>query len=119
MAARLADPGRALLGLDPTARPRCFVGRSATGGPAPTPAWEPSAEDWREAALDEADPQAPPAALSGTHLMRVAVFSAIALFGAPTVALAGMVNDMPVIGILAAVAIVLVCWTLATFRRAA
>ena len=30
-----------------------------------------------------------------------------------------MVNDMPVIGILAAVAIVLVCWTLATFRRAA
>ena len=28
-------------------------------------------------------------------------------------------HDMPVIGILAAVAIVLVCWTLATFRRAA
>ena len=27
MAARLADPGRALLGLDPTARPRCFVGQ--------------------------------------------------------------------------------------------
>ena len=51
--------------------------------------------------------------------MRVAVFGAIALVAAPTALIAGLVNDQPVFGILAAVAIVLVCWTLATFRRAA
>ena len=81
IAAKLADPGRALLGLDPLPGLEPSAGAAAAGDRATT-AWEPSAEDWREAALDEADPQTPPAALSGTHLSRMALFGAIALFGA-------------------------------------
>lgn len=118
MAARLADPGRALLGLDPLPGLEPSPDGAETTGRAAAPGWEPSPEDWREAALDEAEPQTPPAALSGTHLMRVALFSVVAVVGATTAAVVGTVNDTPVVGVLAAVAIVLVCWTLATFQRA-
>ena len=73
MAARLADPGRALLGLDPPARPRCvsrarpdrLARRPPPGSPAPRTGVR---------RRSTADPQAPPTAL-GTHLIRVAPFS--------------------------------------------
>jgi hypothetical protein len=111
-AAALADPGRTLLGLPPLSVD------DAMAVPPATPAWEPSADDWREAARESIDPDGPPATLSATRYLNVTLLGAIALFGAPTALIVGAANDELLIGILAAIAIVLACWKLAPPRPA-
>ena len=108
VARALAEPGRDLLGLEPL----------GDGSDQPLPAardWEPTADEWRDAAQDaEVDPTA---GLPGSHALRYILFGAIALIGVPAAIAGGIANASPLIGILMAIAIGAVCWTLATRRR--
>ena len=110
VAAALAGPGRALLGLEP------LPGGDRAARADPDPAWEPSPDEWREAeATTGLDPGEP---LPGVRGMRLIFFGAIATIGIATALGAGIANDQMPLGLLAAVAVGAVCWTFATFRRA-
>ena len=112
VARALAEPGRALLGLEPL----------GDAGDEPLPAraahrdWEPTADEWRDAAQEaEVDPSA---RLPGSHAQRYIFVGSLALVGVPAAIAGGIANGSPLIGILAAIAIGAVCWTLLGYRRA-
>jgi hypothetical protein len=107
----LPGPGWSLLGLDPLARDD----DAPSGGR--SPAWEPSPDEWRDAELGGGMDPAPP--LPGVHRMKVILFGAIALLGASAAIAGGIANDQLLIGALAAIAVVVLCWTFATYRSAA
>jgi len=106
-AARLAGPGRDLLGLPPLgARAAASVTRPAIP--------EPSADDWAEAATGEAR--------TGDYTplpvgVRVGVATMAATVLAPVAIFVGVGSGQTVAGMLAALAIVAVCWLVATYRR--
>jgi hypothetical protein len=105
-AARLAGPGRALLGLPPLGDPR------AEPGPAPVP--EPTAADWADAetggAMVTGDARIPVGVRVGVATVTAAVLGPVAVFE-------GMRAGQAVPGILAGLAVVAVCWLVATYRR--
>ena len=109
LARMLAGPGRDLLGLEPLP--------GGGGDELPDPVWSPSASDWADAEQAAGIDQA--ASMPGTHLLRMIVFGGIALFGIPTAIFWGVATDQPVVGVLVGLAIGALCWTFATFRRAA
>lgn len=106
-AALLSAPGRALLGLPPLAGERL----SSSGAP-PVP--EPSAEDWAEAASGDAQVAGPSPILMTA---RIVVAIAIACTFGPAALIAGVAVGQTGAGVLAGLAVVAVCWLLATYRR--
>ena len=108
VARALAGPGRDLLGLEPL----------GDGGDQPLPVhrdWEPTADEWRDAKLDaEVEPTA---RLPGSHALRYIFFGFVALVGVLTALGVGLSERQPLIGVLVAITIGAVCWTLATRRR--
>jgi hypothetical protein len=105
-AARLAGPGRALLGLPPLDGPD-----PASGG---RPLAEPSAADWAEAVDgDTRIDRYSPIPIGA----RVAFAIIAALVLAPAAVFAGAVQGQTGAGVLAGLAIVAVCWLVATYRR--
>ena len=116
VARSLAEPGRAILGLPPLRL------AGAADDPAPgaeaDPPWAPTARDWAEADR-AAVPVDRGALLPGVRGMWLA-FLVIAAVTGVTAGLAwGIAAGEPLVGGLIAVAVIAVCWTLATFRRAA
>ncbi len=115
----LSDPGRAFLGLPP-------VGDGAEPARAPgrerhmerhieRRGWEPTDADWTDAQPSPADRSA---LLPGVRGLWQLMLGAIAVIGIPAAVALGASSDQLWLGILAAVAIGVVCWTLAMFRRA-
>lgn len=110
-ASLLSTPGRTLLGLAPVA----FAARMApevTGSAPRVP--EPSADDWAEAARGDAKPggyQPMPVGL------RVGLATMAATILAPVVLFVGVGVGQVLMGILGALAVVAVCWLIATYRR--
>ena len=108
----LSEPGRALLGLPPVGD------EDAEPSPASRrarPAWEPTASDWADAARPHATG---PALLPGVRGLWQLFLGVIAVVGMTATIALGIASDQLWFGILGAVAIGAVCWTLATFRRA-
>lgn len=108
----LADPGRAILGLAPVAPsgelPPDLVERSR-------PRAEPTPEDWAEAAAaNRPDPDAYQPIPVG---LRIGVLTMAATILAPIAVFIGVGSGETVFGILAGLAIVAVCWLLATYHR--
>ena len=116
VARSLAEPGRAILGLPPLRL------AGAADDPPPgadaDPPWAPSARDWEEAAR-EAAPVERGALLPGVRGMWIAFLAIAAVTGVIAALGWGVTAGEPLVGALIAVAVVAVCWTLATFRRAA
>jgi hypothetical protein len=83
--------------------------------PARTP-WTPTADDWAAAAHGDLaiDHAAPP---PGTRAMRAAFFGIVAITGAPALVAWGITEGSVWVGLLGAIALIAVCWTLATWRR--
>jgi hypothetical protein len=104
----LSAPGRSLLGL-PALRER---EPPAAAGEPTVP--EPTAADWAEAATGDlrigSDTPAP-----GTARIVLAVVLACTV--GPSALLAGITGGNALLGILAALAVLAVCWLIATFRR--
>lgn len=113
-AAILGNPGRRILGLEPLPGPgeAGAVRPPVAGAP-----WAPSARDWSEADRGAAviDADAP---LPGVRAFRVLPFGLLAILGVVTALAWGFSQDEPSLGALAALAVVVVAWTFATFRRA-
>ncbi len=111
VARALAGPGRAVLGLEPL-----WDDGNERSPARPTHSdWEPTADEWRDAAQDvEVDPTA---RLPGSHALRYILIGFLALVGVPAAIAGGIANGSPLIGILMAVAIGAVCWTLVGYRR--
>jgi hypothetical protein len=113
-ARELSEPGRALLGLpsvgnddaEPTPAPGRGRGR---------PTWEPTEADWADA---QRPVPADNALLPGVRGLWQLFLGAVAVFGIVATIALGVASDQPWLGLLGAVAIAAVCWTLATFRRA-
>jgi hypothetical protein len=108
----LSDPGRALLGLPP-------VGTDALeprpGDRGERGAWEPTDADWVDARRSAASGSN---LLPGVRGLWQVFLGVIAVAGIVLAIAFGLTGDQPWLGLLAAVAIGAVCWTLATFRRA-
>lgn len=108
-AATLADPGRRILGLPTLAAPGVDAGDHR-------PAWEPTSDDWAEAAVGGAAVDhgvSPP----GTRALRALFCGAAAVVGVPLAIAWGLAEGAPLLGVLGAAAVLAVCWTLATWRR--
>jgi hypothetical protein len=107
-ASRLSAPGRTLLGLPPIGDPGPPTEREPR-------IEEPSAEDWAAAAADEPQPDEhspfPVGARVGFATMGAVLFGSIAVFVGAGIGQTGA-------GLLAALAIVAVCWLIATYHRA-
>ena len=78
-------------------------------------AWEPAEADWADAQQPTASGDA---LLPGVRGLWQLFIGAIAVIGIPATIALGAASDQLWFGILGAVAIGAVCWTLATFRRA-
>ncbi len=135
-AARLAEPGRALLGLPPLhrgswAREADADGRGDAaadaaaeaevipeqkpGGPgAPPGVPEPSASDWTEAAVGDARVGGYEPFPVG---LRVALATILACTAGPAAVFVGVAIGQTGAGLLAGLAIVAVCWLAATYHR--
>lgn len=110
-AAALADPGRRLLGLAPLA------GSSLAPVP-PALGWEPSPADWAAAEGDgpaAVDPEAP---VLSTSRMRAATFGTIGAIGVFVAVAYGLAQGDWLLAVLAAIAVVALAWTFATYRPA-
>lgn len=111
-AAELADPGRALLGLEPLGEP-VLAPREAA------PTWEPSPEDWSAAAGEgpaAVDPEEP---MAGSRAVQRSVFGVLGVLGAFGVAgalLWGFTSGQVLFGIVGALAVGAVAFTFATWR---
>ena len=108
----LSEPGRALLGLPPVGSEGDE--RVADRG-ASRQAWEPTAADWAAAQQPTASDDA---LLPGVRGLWQLFLGAIAVVGILATIGLGVASDQLWLGILGALAIGAVCWTLATFRRA-
>ena len=108
----LSEPGRALLGLPPVgeevAEPSPATHRARR-------AWEPTEADWAAA---QQPATTGPALLPGVRGLWQLFLGVIAVVGMTATIALGIASDQLWFGILGAVAIGAVCWTLATFRRA-
>jgi hypothetical protein len=107
-AAALADPGRRLLGLAPLV--------ATPEAPAPSLDWEPTRTDW-EAASSGATSVQGGQWPRGTRMLRVAFLGTAAVIGAGAAMAWGLTEGEPWQGALVAVAVVALCWTLATYRN--
>lgn len=105
MAARLSEPGRQLLGLPPLGE--------ADDEPLELSAVEPSAQDWADAARGSTRIGA--AASPATS--RVVIATVLACTLGPAALFAGVASGSTLVGIAAALAVVALCWLLATYRR--
>jgi hypothetical protein len=107
-AARLSRPGRSLFGLPPLDERE----PPATADEPIVP--EPSAADWAEAAAGDTrigeDEPAPTTA-------RVVLAAVVACTVGPVVLLTGIAGDNALMGVLGAIAVLAICWLLATFGR--
>lgn len=117
LAVRLSTPGRALLGLPPLGDDEAAPSRPAVGAP--------SAEDWAEAAdgataighradadADAATPSVMPV-VDGRTVLAIALACTLG----PLAILGGVVGGTTGLGVLVGLAVVVLCWLLATYRR--
>jgi hypothetical protein len=111
-ARQLSDPGRALLGLPPVGDDGVEPPRARRREHQP---WEPTDADWTDAQRSAAGGSP---LLPGVRGLWQVFLGAIAVIGIPATIALGIASDRLWFGLLGAVAIGAVCWTLATFRRA-
>jgi hypothetical protein len=114
VAVELAEPGRSILGLPPLDLAGALAPEST---PVADPPWAPTARDWAEAdrGVTVVEPGEP---LPGQRGVRILVFGVFAVVGVAAALAWGFTEGEPWLGVLAAIAVVAVAWTLATLRRA-
>ena len=109
----LSEPGRALLGLPPVGEE---VARAVSGHPCAPAA--PGSRRRPTGRMPTRPPATGPALLPGVRGLWQLFLGVIAVVGMTATIALGIASDQLWFGILGAVAIGAVCWTLATFRRA-
>jgi hypothetical protein len=115
---RLSLEGRMLLGMPPLGDQDAPADTETTFSEAPEAVDlllpEPSAADWAEAAAGDTriDGDVPPASTA-----RVVLAFVLGCTAGPVVLLMGIVGGDVVMGVLGALAVLAVCWLIATFRR--
>lgn len=120
-AAWLGEPGWTVLGLEsPLGAASARTDEIDPSRPGTTGrhlAWEPSPDDWQEAAIGETavDRHVSPA---GTRGLRVAFFGLAGVGGVLGAITWGVATDQLPLAALIAAAVAAVCWTMATYRAA-